>query len=276
MSAEDRTGRGGDHIPYRERGFPAMRFTSANEHGDAGIDAEYHDRQHTSDDILGVDTDGDTELDSFFVDFNYLERNTEINAVSAAMAAIGPKTPRVTDYFFDAHTFFIKIESDVAYPDYRIGLRTDFHDFDTIYSMNGQTSGFFNTPNQEFFVFLSVMAVDENGVESLPSEEVRALFSSMEDVKEEKQQVYLLQNRPNPFDEATILSYWLESPLSYKKAEIVVTELNGRLIKRMSTTPQQGMNEVLYEHGYGVVGAYVYALVIDGKVVDEKTMVFAN
>lgn len=40
MSAEDRTGRGGDHIPFRERGFPAMRFTSANEHGDAFIDPE--------------------------------------------------------------------------------------------------------------------------------------------------------------------------------------------------------------------------------------------
>ena len=29
MTAEDRTGRGGDHIPFRQKGFPAMRFTSA-------------------------------------------------------------------------------------------------------------------------------------------------------------------------------------------------------------------------------------------------------
>ena len=61
MSAEDRTGRGSDHIPFRENGYTAMRFTSANEHGNADVsDPEYHDRQHTSEDILGIDTDGDT------------------------------------------------------------------------------------------------------------------------------------------------------------------------------------------------------------------------
>jgi hypothetical protein len=74
MSAEDRTGRGSDHIPFRENGYAAMRFTSANEHGNADVsDPDYHDRQHTSEDILGVDTDGDQVIDSFFVDFNYLD-----------------------------------------------------------------------------------------------------------------------------------------------------------------------------------------------------------
>src|SRR5690606_11032803 len=65
MSAEDRTGRGGDHFPFRQRGYPAMRFTSANEHGNADVsDPEYHYRQHTSGDLLGEDTDGDGELDT--------------------------------------------------------------------------------------------------------------------------------------------------------------------------------------------------------------------
>ena len=35
MTAEDRTGRGGDHIPFRQHGYTAMRFTSANENGNA-------------------------------------------------------------------------------------------------------------------------------------------------------------------------------------------------------------------------------------------------
>src|SRR5688572_1478984 len=84
MSAEDRTGRGSDHIPFRENGFRALRFTSANEHGNADVsDPEYHDRQHTSGDILGVDTDGDALIDSFFVDFNYLSRNATINGNAA-------------------------------------------------------------------------------------------------------------------------------------------------------------------------------------------------
>ena len=87
MTAEDRTGRGGDHIPFRSAGYPAMRFTSANEHGDASNGPNYDDRQHTSDDILGLDTDNDGQLDSFFVDFNYLARNAVINANAATMIA---------------------------------------------------------------------------------------------------------------------------------------------------------------------------------------------
>jgi len=90
MSDEDRIGRGGDHIPFRERGFTTIRFTSANEHGDAGIHAGYTDRQHTKDDILGVDTDNDSVIDSFFVDFNYLQRNTLLNANAVATTASGP------------------------------------------------------------------------------------------------------------------------------------------------------------------------------------------
>lgn len=276
MSAEDRTGRGGDHIPYRERGFPAMRFTSANEHGDAFVDAEYHDRQHTSDDILGVDQDSDGELDSFFVDFNYLARNAEINAVSAAMAAIGPDQPYLSGFFSNGHEFFVEVSSEIPYPEYRIGARTVHNDFDTLYSLQGTNSGFFETDQFEFFLFLSVMAVDSNGIESLPLVEERARYSATEDEQKAEQKVYLNQNRPNPFDESTIISYWVESPFQYDRAEVVVLDLNGKVVERLGTTPQPGMNEVLYHHGYGVSGVYAYALVIDGRVVDEKRMVFAN
>ena len=93
MSPEDRTGRGGDHIPFRQRGYRSIRFTSANEHGDGGPDDDYTDRQHTVEDILGIDTDGDMVIDSFFVDFNYLSRNAIINGNAAAMAALGPIAP---------------------------------------------------------------------------------------------------------------------------------------------------------------------------------------
>jgi hypothetical protein len=97
MSPEDRTGRGGDHIPFREHNYPAMRFTSANEHGDASNGPDYVDRQHTSEDVLGVDTDGDQVIDSFFVDFNYLARNTLINANALAIAARRDRARRALD-----------------------------------------------------------------------------------------------------------------------------------------------------------------------------------
>ena len=37
MGQEDRDGRGGDHIPFRAAGYRNLRFTSANEHGDANV-----------------------------------------------------------------------------------------------------------------------------------------------------------------------------------------------------------------------------------------------
>ncbi len=276
MSAEDRDGRGGDHIPFRERGYPAMRFTSANEHGDAGIDDDYHDRQHTSEDILGVDLDSDGDLDSFFVDFNYLARNTEINAVSAAMAAIGPASPYISGYFSNGNEFYVEVSSEIPYPEYRIGARTASTDFDTLYSLKGTHSGFFETDQFEFFLFLSVMAVDSHGVESLPLVEERARFSSTQDQEKDEKKMYLNQNRPNPFEESTIISYWVESPVQYDHAEIVILDVNGKIVEHIDTAPQQGMNEVLYHHGYGVSGVYSYALVIDGRVVDQKRMIFAN
>jgi hypothetical protein len=165
MSAEDRTGRGGDHIPFRQNGFAAMRFTSANEHGDANSsDPDYHDRQHTSDDILGVDTNGDMELDSFFVDFNYLARNAVINGVSAGMAALGPVTPSYEGFRVnDGDSVRIDITDDLDYLSYRVFSRTNMQDFDTIYTLVGDKSikipygtggGVINS--------ISVASVDEN------------------------------------------------------------------------------------------------------------------
>jgi hypothetical protein len=276
MSAEDREGRGGDHIPFRERDYPAMRFTSANEHGDAGVGPDYHDRQHTSDDILGVDTDGDQVIDSFFVDFNYLARNAAINATSAVMAAISPKVPSISLVYFDRREFYLEIESDIDYPEYRIGVRTDFNDFDTIHSIVDGRTGLFETAATELFIFLTVMAVDSNGIESLTLDETRVLFTSTEEPEVKTKQTYVLQNRPNPFDESTILSYWLEQPMQYSKAEIVVSDMSGQIIKRLETSPQVGMNEVVYFHGYQASGSFVYALVVDGIVIDQKRMIFAN
>lgn len=95
MNQEDRTGRGGDHIPFRQRGFNATRFTSAVEHGNGAgnSDPNYHDRQHSTDDVIGIDTDNDGELDSLFIDFNYLARNTVINAAMASWSALCDTAP---------------------------------------------------------------------------------------------------------------------------------------------------------------------------------------
>lgn len=94
LTPQDRSGRGGDHIPFSDNNFTAIRFCAANEHGDAGVSSPtYTDRQHTSSDVLGVDTDNDNIIDSFFVNFNYLARMAVINGNTSSMIGISPKTP---------------------------------------------------------------------------------------------------------------------------------------------------------------------------------------
>ncbi|RMF31159.1 MAG: M28 family peptidase, partial [Bacteroidetes bacterium] len=197
MSAEDRQGRGGDHIPFRQRGYPAMRFTSANEHGNANTsDPNYHDRQHTSGDVLGVDTDGDSVIDSFFVDFNYLARNTVINGMAATLAALGPITPTF-DGVRVGDSILIRIHDPHQYLHYRIFTRTNGNDFDDIFTLQGDTV--FKVERVVGVPFrISVASVDSNGVESLFSEEdfIFPPTATSEPDPVPERPVELYQNRP--------------------------------------------------------------------------------
>ncbi len=276
MSAEDRTGRGGDHIPFRQDAFAAMRFTSANEHGNASNGDGYTDRQHTSEDILGVDTDGDLVIDSFFVDFNYLARNAVINGVGAAQIANGP---RKVDFNIETATgpeIIIKIDSDFEEPNYRVGLRTLTNDWDSVYVINNKVDTIMPPTAEDYIV--SVAAVDENGIESLFSREIRfedEELSVNEEIKEEKT-FELMQNRPNPFDEATIIGVQVNSFVDYKEAYILIRDLNGKELKRLPIDLNNEFGEVVYTHGYGHVGTYMYTLIVDGQERGTKRMVFAN
>jgi hypothetical protein len=276
MSAEDRTGRGGDHIPFRQDGFTAMRFTSAHEHGDAGIDEDYHDRQHTSDDILGVDTDGDLELDSFFVDFNYLARNAVINGVGTAMIALGPKPCDFLVQTFEGPGIILRITEEIDYATYRVGLRTLTNDWDSVYVMTGNLDTIYPPTADNYIV--SVASVDVNGIESLFSREIT--FSndelSVAENPTETKDFDLLQNRPNPFDEATIIGVKVNKSGDYKQAFILIRDLSGREIERLPIQLNSEVCEVIYEHGYAQIGVYSYTLVVDQKEVATKMMVFAN
>jgi len=78
----DRYLRGGDHIPFLERGFPAVRFTEPNE--------DYR-RQHQN-----VRTENGINYGDLpdHVDFAYVADVTRINAASLAMLALAPAKPR--------------------------------------------------------------------------------------------------------------------------------------------------------------------------------------
>lgn len=144
MSGEDRSGRGGDHIPFRRKNFSAMRFTSANEHGDGGPDADYTDRQHTMDDVLGVDTDNDGEVDSFFVDFNYLARNAVINGNAATCIAQANSIPEFYAVMGNGNVIVDIIDEE--YDAYKVMVRSRENDFDTVYTHTGDDPFIFPIP----------------------------------------------------------------------------------------------------------------------------------
>ncbi len=278
MSSEDRTGRGGDHIPFRQNGFAASRFTSANEHGDASNGPGYSDRQHTATDVIGLDTNLDGVIDSFFVDFNYLARNACINGVGATIAAIGPNKP---DFIVAATIagpgIVIQVTQEAQYANYRVGIRSSTNDWDSVYTM----VGYFDTiyPPVSNVYYVSVASVDENQLESLFSKEIVIQNNqiNIEEISTEETRPFeLLQNRPNPFDEATIIGVAVNKSIVYKKAEIQIIDLNGKIVENLKIELNPGINEVVYEHGYGKTGIYYYSLLIDGKESERKSMVFAN
>jgi len=277
MSPEDRTGRGGDHIPFREHGYTAMRFTSANEHGDASVGPDYIDRQHSSRDVLGTDTDNNGAVDSFFVDFNYLARNTVINANAAAMAAYGVPTPVDFTGSRLGNQLTVNIIDTAQVGAYRVALRSVSADWDTVYTLVGATTGTFPC-NATGGLFLSVGAVNAEGVESLFSGEkiVGAASATQEPGGQTGQNIRLLPNKPNPFDEATWLSFWVNEVPVYHQANLQITDMQGKPVATLPVRLQAGLNEMLYTHGYGVRGTFTYALVIDGHSVEARQMVFAN
>ena len=275
MTPEDRTGRGGDHIPFRELNYPAMRFTAENEDGNADVtSATYTDRQHTSRDSIGIDINGDGIIDSFWIDFDYLSRNTIINANAAGMMGIAPMTPDFTLTSNDANNLIVNITAHPEYLNYKVGVRTTTNDWDSVYSFTGSLTDTILVPHANYIV--SVASVDSNGVESLFSEEKMVNVTAVKNVIPIQKSVALLQNKPNPADEATMISVLVNEKIDYKDAYISICDLNGREVKRTRITLNSGINEVMYEHGYNMAGTFIYTLVIDGNPIESKRMVFTN
>ena len=78
----DRYLRGGDHIPFLERGFAAVRFTEPNE--------DYRHQHQNVRSENGVQY-GDLPQ---FDDFNYIANVARVNAASLAMLALAPARPK--------------------------------------------------------------------------------------------------------------------------------------------------------------------------------------
>jgi len=78
----DRFGRGGDHTPFSQQGFPAIRICEFNEN---------YDRTHKVPAVVNGKQQGDLPE---YVDYEYVRKNTGINLAVVANLAMAPYEPR--------------------------------------------------------------------------------------------------------------------------------------------------------------------------------------
>jgi Peptidase family M28 len=151
----DRYLRGGDHIPFLERGFAAVRFTEPNE--------EYK-HQHQNVRIENGVQYGDLPQ---FVDFAYIAQVARVNAANLAALALAPARPKSvgivttrltndTDLKWDANT-----EPDLA--GYEIVWRDTTSPLWTNSRMVGRVTSYTMPGMSKDNYFFGVRAVDRQG-----------------------------------------------------------------------------------------------------------------
>jgi hypothetical protein len=287
MENDDRIGRGGDHQAFTDVGYTAVRFTQANEDGDANSDSVgYTDRQHSLRDSLGREVDG--VIDSIYVNANYLARNTLVNGNSLAMVALGPDTVTLNASLWTANTVQVKF-SPAGSPAYRVAIRSTTNDWDSVYTITGASSAIITVPygaNTTFYI--SAAAVDANGTESQFSTEW-TLSTGMVvlDLTPDTTQptppppagyygIQLLPNRPNPFDESTLITINSGTDLFANRTCLLFTGIDGHVINRIPVPLQKGVNQIVYNHGFSASGIYICTLLIDGQPVQSTEMIFGR
>lgn len=154
----DRYLRGGDHIPFLERGFAAVRFTEPHED---------YTHQHQSVKIVDGKQYGDLiEFD----DFDYIANVTRINAASLAALALAPARPKNvgivtarltndTDLKWDANT-----DADLA--GYEVVWRDTTSPFWTNSVFVGNATTYTAKEMSKDNYFFGVRAIDKDGNKS--------------------------------------------------------------------------------------------------------------
>jgi hypothetical protein len=154
----DRYGRGGDHIPFLERGFAAVRFTEPNEDY-----THQHQNVRTENGVFYGDTPE-------FVDFGYVANVARVNAASLAALALAPAKPKNvgivtgrltndTDLKWDANK-----DADLA--GYEIVWRDTNQPFWTNSQSVGNVTNFTMKEMSKDNYFFGVRAIDNAGNKS--------------------------------------------------------------------------------------------------------------
>lgn len=81
----------------------------------------------------------------------------------------------------------------------------------------------------------------------------------------------LYQNAPNPWEENTVIKYYI--PANAKTAFLEIRANSGQLIKRFDITTN-GEGHVILPSAFFTAGIYLYTLQIDNRIIDTKKFVF--
>ncbi|MGH9768766.1 MAG: M20/M25/M40 family metallo-hydrolase [Blastocatellia bacterium] len=157
----DRYGRGGDHIPFAQRGYPAVRFTEPNEDF-----TRQHQRIREENGIKYGDV---IEM----VDFPYIAQVARVNAAAMASIALAPASPSGASFkssrqeYNTILTWKPSAEPDVA--GYRIVWRETYQPFWQRGVDVGNVTEFVMKGLSKDDYFFAVQAIDKDGNASVPS-----------------------------------------------------------------------------------------------------------
>jgi len=154
----DRYGRGGDHIPFLERGFAAVRFTEPNED---------YTHQHQNVRTENGKFYGDTPE---YVDFGYVANVARVNVASLAALALAPAKPKnvgiVTGRLTNDTDLKWDANKDADLTGYEIVWRETNQPFWTNSQFVGNVTNFTMKEMSKDNYFFGVRAVDNAGNKS--------------------------------------------------------------------------------------------------------------
>jgi hypothetical protein len=166
ISAIDRPGRSGDHVPFYQRGYPGVRFTEAHEYGDgSGSNGRQHNAHDT---ISAINTNA-----------GYMANIARINIAGIACLALAPQTPTgalTTFNIGDGSSVLLTWPDENNEPDfagYRIAVRPQGELFYTnVIDAGNQHSYIVTGLNSGQRVYLSISGYDMDDNESVFTPEI--------------------------------------------------------------------------------------------------------
>jgi hypothetical protein len=156
----DRYGRGGDHIPFNERGYAAVRLTEPNEDF-----TRQHERVETRDGVAYGDV-------VEHVDFAYIAQVARVNAAALATLALAPASPAGVRFGSARQGYDTRLtwtrSPDPDLAGYRVVWRATYQPFWTHALDVGDVADTTLKGLSKDDLFFAVQSLDRDGNASLP------------------------------------------------------------------------------------------------------------